>query len=159
VRAITTSCGGALQSAFSGLSDVGADRPFAGMAFDKMRSASAKPAARQAPWGSTHVNTLGLKTFLGRSTRTGSRGCPRVSAHLAINLLSRSKDRIFLMRLPSGSGCACAPSAATPLWLTRMGTAGSFRVAGRGGGGLTDDQFRREHFSLCAAAPAKPLQH
>jgi hypothetical protein len=30
------------------------------------------------------LNTLGLKTSLGGSTRTGSRSSPRVSAHLAI---------------------------------------------------------------------------
>jgi hypothetical protein len=47
--------GGALHSACSGLSDVGADRPFAGVALNKTRSASAKPAARQAPRGPTHV--------------------------------------------------------------------------------------------------------
>jgi hypothetical protein len=29
--------------------DVGTNRPFAGVAFDKMRSASAKPATQQAP--------------------------------------------------------------------------------------------------------------
>ena len=36
-RARTTGNGGALHSAFSGLSDVDADRPFAAVAFDKMR--------------------------------------------------------------------------------------------------------------------------
>ena len=35
---------GALHSALSGLSDVGADRQFAGMAFDKMRRPGTKRA-------------------------------------------------------------------------------------------------------------------
>jgi hypothetical protein len=73
-RATRTQNGGALHSASSDLSDVGADRPFAGMAFDKMR----RPGTKRT------LNTLGLKTSLGRSTRTGSRSSPRVSAHLAI---------------------------------------------------------------------------
>jgi hypothetical protein len=37
LHATTTQLGGALHSAFSGLSHVGADTPFAGVAFDKMR--------------------------------------------------------------------------------------------------------------------------
>ena len=73
-RARTTRCGGALHSASSDLSDVGADRPIAGMALDKMR----RPGTQRM------LNTLGLKTSLGRSTRTGSRSSRRVSAHLAI---------------------------------------------------------------------------
>jgi hypothetical protein len=76
------SSGGALHSAFSGLSDVGAERPFAGVAFNKMRSASAKPAARKAPRDSTHAQTLGLKMLLDHSTRPGSRSSPRVGAGL-----------------------------------------------------------------------------
>jgi hypothetical protein len=56
--AITTRVGGALHSAFSGLSDVGAGRAFAGVAFDKMR----RPGAQRT------LNTLGLKTSLGHST-------------------------------------------------------------------------------------------
>jgi hypothetical protein len=37
------------------------------------------------------------------------------------NSFSRSKDRPFLMRLPSEPVCACAPPAATPLRLTGIG--------------------------------------
>src|ERR1700741_1383149 len=73
-RARTTQNGGALHSASSDLSDVGADRPFAGVAVDKMR----RPGAQRK------LYTLGLKTSLGGSTRTGSRSNPRVSARLAI---------------------------------------------------------------------------
>jgi hypothetical protein len=57
----------------SDLSDVGANRPFAGMAFDEMR----RPRTQRT------FNTLGLKTSLGRSARTGSRSRPRISAQLA----------------------------------------------------------------------------
>jgi hypothetical protein len=73
-RARTTRNGGALHSASSDLSDVGTDRMLAGAAFDKMRR----------PGTQCTLNTLGLKTSLGRSTRTGSRSSPSVSAHLAI---------------------------------------------------------------------------
>jgi hypothetical protein len=59
-RAIRTQLGGALHSASADLSDVGADRPFAGMAFDEMR----RPGTER--------------------TRSGSRSSPGVSAHLAI---------------------------------------------------------------------------
>jgi hypothetical protein len=66
-----------------------------------------------------------------------------------------------------------APPAATSLKLTPMGSRRmippllarrTFRSLSDGaklggGGGLTDDEFGREHFSLCAAAAAKPLQH
>jgi hypothetical protein len=71
---IKTRLGGTLHSASADLSDVGANKPVAGMAFDEMRR----------PWTERTLNTLGLKTSLGRSTRTGSRSSPRVSAHLAI---------------------------------------------------------------------------
>jgi hypothetical protein len=101
------SAGGALHFPFSGLSDVGADRPFGGMAFSKMRSAFAEPAARQAPGAQRALNTLGLKASLGRSTRPGSRSSPRVSARLAIIPFLRSKDVTLLMRLPSARGGVC----------------------------------------------------
>ena len=39
-----------------------------------------------APGNQRTFNTLGLKTSLGRSTRTGSRSSPRVSACLAISV-------------------------------------------------------------------------
>jgi hypothetical protein len=71
---LTIPIAGALHSASSDLSDIGADRPFAGMAFDNMRRLGTKPT----------LDTLGLKTSLGGSTRTGSRSSPRVSAHPAI---------------------------------------------------------------------------
>ena len=48
-----------MHSASSDLSDVGADRPFAGMAFDKMR----RPGTQRS------LNTLELKTSRGRSAR------------------------------------------------------------------------------------------
>jgi len=38
------------------------------------------------PRGSTHVQTLGLKSFLAHSTRTGSRSCRRVWVRLTICL-------------------------------------------------------------------------
>jgi hypothetical protein len=102
--------GGALHSAFSGLSHVGANRLFAGLAFDKMR----RPGTQRT------LNTPGLKTSLGRSTRTGSRSSPRVSAPPRDTSSSRSKDGTISVRLPSARGGACAPPAATPLRLTRM---------------------------------------
>ena len=101
-----TQIGGALDSAFPGLSHVGADRAFAGMAFDKMRSASVKPAARQAPEAQRHVQHAGVEN-VSRSfhahrepqqfTRSGP---PRGKS------FSRLKDGSFLMRLP-------------PLWVVR----------------------------------------
>jgi hypothetical protein len=60
----------ALHSAFSGLSDVVADGLFPGIALDKTRR----------PWTLRTFKTLGLKTFLYRSTLTGSRSSPRVSS-------------------------------------------------------------------------------
>jgi hypothetical protein len=68
------------------------------------------------------LNTLGLKTSLGRSTRTGSRSSPRVSAYLAIISFLGPRTESILMRLPSARGGACAPPAATSLRLTRMGS-------------------------------------
>ena len=55
-------------------SDVGADRPYAGIASNKMRR----------PGTERRLNTLGLKTSPGRSKRTGSRSSIRVLAHLVI---------------------------------------------------------------------------
>ena len=54
-HATTTQFGAALHSAFSGLSDVGTGKPFAGVAPNKMR----RPGAQ------TPAQALGLKTFLG----------------------------------------------------------------------------------------------
>jgi hypothetical protein len=56
-----------------------------GVAFDKVRSSSAKPPARLAPWSSTQTRALGFKTFLDYSTRTGSRSSPRVGVRLTIS--------------------------------------------------------------------------
>jgi hypothetical protein len=102
--------GGALHSAFSGLSHVGADRPFAAVALGKTRR----------PWTRRTFNTLGLKAFPYRPTRKGSRSSPRVWVRLTIDL-SWFKDGTCLMRLPSGLRGTCAPPAATPLKLTRVG--------------------------------------
>jgi hypothetical protein len=74
-RATTTQFGGALHSAFSGLSAVGADRLFAGVAFNEMR----RPGTQRT------FNTLGLKTFLHHSPRLGSRSSPRVRVCLTIS--------------------------------------------------------------------------
>jgi hypothetical protein len=65
----------ALHSLFSGLSDIGAERSFAGVALDEMR----RPGAQRT------YNTLGLKTSLGRSTHKGSRSSTHVLFRLTIN--------------------------------------------------------------------------
>ena len=104
-----------MHSAFSGLSHVGADGPFAGLAFNKMRSASAKPAARQAPRDSTHVRTL------GESNASRSFHAPREPQHSTRlgrpcdKTFSRSKVGTCLMRLPSAVGGPCAPWFSGPL--------------------------------------------
>jgi hypothetical protein len=74
--------GGALHSASSDLSDVGADRPLAGMAFDKMR----RPGTKRT------LATLGLKNVSGsfrahrepQPPKVFGASSPRVSVHLAI---------------------------------------------------------------------------
>jgi hypothetical protein len=70
------------------------------------------------PGNKRTLNTLGLKTSLGRSTRTGSRSSPRVSAHLAILAFLGPRHGPILMRLPSARGGAWAPPVATPLRFT-----------------------------------------
>jgi len=50
---VETQIGGALHSAFSGLSDVDADKPFAGVAFGKMRRPG--PNARSTRRGLKHL--------------------------------------------------------------------------------------------------------
>src|ERR1700757_905737 len=111
-----------LHSASSDLSDVDADRPFAGMTLDKMRSSSAKPPARLAPWTRRTFNTLGLKTSLGRSTRNGSRGSPHVWACLAIVPVLGPRDGTCLMRLPSAEGACVRAIHCYVLRLTPMGS-------------------------------------
>jgi hypothetical protein len=79
--------GGALHSAFSGLWDVDADRPFSGIAFNKMRSASAKPAARQAPPGAE-----------ARTDGWGGKGfylIPRTQGAAAINAFGSTSPNAF----------------------------------------------------------------
>ena len=97
--------GGALHSAFSGLLLVGADRPFAGVAFSKMR----RPGAQRT------FNTLGLKTSLGRSTRSGSRSSPRVWVCFRISPALGPRTEPVLMRLPSAVGGKRPLTAATSL--------------------------------------------
>jgi hypothetical protein len=100
------------NSASSDLSDVGANRPFAGMAFDKMRR----------PGDPTHAQHAGVESVsrsfhAHREPQQSTRfGPPRNSS------FSRSKDGTILMRLPSARGGACAPAAATSLKLTRVGS-------------------------------------
>jgi hypothetical protein len=110
-RANRTQNGGALHSASSDLSDVGADRPFAGMAFSKMRR----------PGDPTHAQYAGVENVsrwfhAHREPQQSTRFGPPLNKSS-----SRSKHGTFLMRLPSEPGCACAPPAATPLRLTRIG--------------------------------------
>lgn len=70
--------GGVLHSAFSGLLDVDARRSFAGVAFSKMR----RPGAQRTS------NALRLKTSLGCSTRSGSRGQPFFNSLLGLSLVA-----------------------------------------------------------------------
>jgi hypothetical protein len=106
----------------SDLSDVGANRPFAGMAFDEMRSASAKPAARQAPREPTHAQHAGVENVsrsfhAHREPQQSTRFGPTRN-----DSFSRSKDGTILMRLPSARGGVCTPPAATPPRLTPVGS-------------------------------------
>lgn len=110
-RATRTQLGGALHSARADLSDVGADRSFAGMAFDEMR--------RPGPSAAQHA---GVKNFSSpfhtqREPQPSTRFGPSSNSSF-----SRPKERILLMRLPFGRGGAYAPPAATSLRLTRMGS-------------------------------------
>jgi hypothetical protein len=77
--------GGALHSAFSGQSHVDADRPFAGVAFDKTR----RPGTQRT------FNAPGLKMSLRPSTRTGSRGSPRALAYLAIIPFHDARTKLY----------------------------------------------------------------
>ena len=89
------------------------------MAFDEMRSASAKPAARQAPRDPTQAQHVRIENVsrsfhAHREPQQSTRfGPPRN------NSFSRSKDGTILTRLPARGG-ACAPPAATLLRLTPM---------------------------------------
>ena len=80
-----------MHSAFPGLSHVGADTPFAGVAFDKMR----RPGTERT------FNTVGKNVSRPfhpyREPRQSTRFGPPHN-----NSFSRSKDGIYLMRLPSG---------------------------------------------------------
>jgi len=110
-RATRPQIGGALHSASSDLSDVGADRPFAGKAFSKMRR----------PGDPTHAQHTGVENVFRffhaqREPQQSTRFAPPRN-----NSFSSSKDGTFLIRLPSERGGVCAPPAATPLRLTRMG--------------------------------------
>jgi hypothetical protein len=107
--------GGALHSAFSGLSDVDAGRPFAGVAFSKMRRPGAQRTFQHA--GVENVSWLFHTLREPRqSTRLGppyDRSC------------SRSKDGTCLMRLPSAMGGVRPLLLLRPfVKLTRMSGAG-----------------------------------
>jgi hypothetical protein len=96
-----TPCGGALHSASSGLSDVGANRPFAGMAFDKMR----RPGTERAQ--DARVENVSRPFHANREPQQSTRLGPS-----RYNSSSRSKDGTYLTRLPSARGGACALTAA-----------------------------------------------
>ena len=107
-RATTTQLGGALHSAFSGLSHVDADRPFAGVTFDKRR----RPGTRRT------LNTLGLKNVSGWFHAHREPQQPRRFGLRRNNSFSRFKEGSILKRLPSARGRGCAlPAANVPLGL------------------------------------------
>ena len=106
-----TQFGGASHSALSDRSDDGADRPFAGVAFNKMRSA-AKPAARQAARDPTHVQHAGVENVSRSFPAHREPQQPTRFAPTRNNSFSGSKHGTFLMWLPSVSGRACTPTAA-----------------------------------------------
>jgi hypothetical protein len=110
-RATRPQIGGALHSASLDLADVGADRPFAGMAFSKMRRPGDPTHAQHA-----RVENVSRSFHAHREPQQSTRFAPPRN-----NSFSSSKDATFLMRLPSERSGACAPPAATPLRLTRMG--------------------------------------
>jgi hypothetical protein len=85
----------ALHSAFSCLSDVGAERPFAGVAFNKMRRPGFN--ARSNAGVETVFRSFHAHREPQQSTRLGR---PRNKC------FSRSKDGTFLMRLLSVRGGA-----------------------------------------------------
>jgi hypothetical protein len=111
IKATRTQLRRALHSVCADLSDIGADRPFAGMAFDKMR--------RPGPSAAQHagVENVPRPFHTQREPQQSTRFGPSRNSSF-----SRSKDGIFLIRLPSGRCAACAPPAATSLRLTRMGS-------------------------------------
>jgi len=103
--------GGALHSAFSGLWHVDADRPFAGVAFNKMRRPGVQRGFKRCM-----VENASRSLHAPREPQLSTRlGLPHDKS------FSRSKDRTCLMRLPSDMGGACALTAATSLGLTPMG--------------------------------------
>ena len=106
--ATRTQLGGALHSASSGLSDVGADRQFAGMAFDEMR----RPGTKRAQHG--RIENVSRPFHALREPRQHTWFGP-----LHNRPCSPSKDGTYLMRLPSGVGGARASTAATLLKLPR----------------------------------------
>jgi hypothetical protein len=102
---------GALHSAFSGLCHVGADRPFAAVALNKMRRPGARRGFRRC-----RVENASRSFHAPREPQQSTGlGPPHGKS------FCRAKDGTCLMRLPSELGGACAPTAATSLKLTRMG--------------------------------------
>ena len=99
-----------MHSAFSGLSDVGADRPFAGVAFDKMRRPGTQRHAQHAG-----VENVSRSFHAHREPQQSTRFGPSRDSSF-----SWSKDGTFLMRLLSDMGGACAPAAATSLSVSRQ---------------------------------------
>ena len=93
--------------------------------------------------------------------RVGSRGVASYRTLYQQTLCPRRHPIDLKMRnaTPLRSAWCVRGACYYALRFTRMGTAASPRGAAWGGGGLADDEFGRKHFSLCAAAAAKPLQH
>jgi hypothetical protein len=103
--------GGALHSTFSGLWHVGADRPFGGVALNKMRHPGAQRGFKRCR---VENDSRSFHTPREPQQSTGL-GPPHDK------VFCRSKDGTFPMRLPSELGGARAPTAATSLMLTQMG--------------------------------------
>jgi hypothetical protein len=101
--------GGALHSAFSDLWHVGADRPFAGVALNKMR----RPGAQRGFKRCRVENASGSFHAPREPQQSTGLGPPHDKP------FCRSKDGTCLMRLPEPGG-AYAPNAATSLKLTRL---------------------------------------
>ena len=92
-----------MHSAFSDLSDVGADRPFAGVAFYKMRRPGTQRDAQHAG-----VESVSESFQAHREPQQSTRFGPSRDKSF-----SQFKDGTSLMRLPSAMGSACAATAAT----------------------------------------------
>jgi hypothetical protein len=83
---------------------------FFGVAFDQMRRPGTQRHAQHAG-----VENVSRSFHAHREPQQSTRFCPSRNSSC-----SRFKDGTFLMRLPSDTGNACAPTAARSLKLTRM---------------------------------------